>query len=137
MGIPQMAAAARTAGITAEVFPYEDFADIEVKVEAHRGFGYTIAGVGYSLGVSTLTYLQTRHQFDLVLCIAASQFGQNYAIVSSTKRSVLWRGPGPLSSAGGNLGFDVVHDVVADHLSMDLVTSVQVGVLRELQNLAR
>lgn len=142
-GVVRMAAAATQLGIQVDVFSYGDTDLIAGVVDAHRTTGYLIAGLGYSLGVSALTYAQsnyqghTGHLFDLVLCVAGSRLGQNYPInKQNTKRSVLWRGPGVLSGAGGDLGFDVVHDVVGSpHLWMDFAPEVASGVEDELSKL--
>jgi hypothetical protein len=134
LGVVKMASTARQIGIQADVFAYGDTDKIAAVVDAHRTTGYFIAGLGYSLGVSALTYAQCTRKFDLVLCVAGSKLGQNYMInKSNTARSVLWRGPGLLSGAGGNLGFDVVHDVAgAPHLWMDFAPEVVDGVKEEL-----
>lgn len=137
-GMDQMAAQAHAAGIAADVFDYEDVRGIEDAIAAKHDDGTAIAVVGYSLGVSTATYLQTSYPFDLVLCIAASSFGQNYPIDKKrTRRSVLWRGPEPLSNAGGDLNFDVVHDALLPHLLMDTDPGIQAAVLAELKQLQR
>jgi hypothetical protein len=136
-GMSQMSEQAKAAaGINADVFDYDDLKAIEAAYTKHSAAsGSKIAAVGYSLGVSTATYLQTKHPFALVLCIAASEFAQNYPISkTNTKRSVLWRSfLDPLSSAGGNLGFDTIHDVFNTHLLMDVATDIQAGVLEELK----
>jgi hypothetical protein len=142
-GVVRMAASARQLGLQADVFAYGDTDLIAGAVDAHRTAGYLIAGLGYSLGVSALTYAQSNYmghlgrKFDLVLCVAGSRLGQNYLIDhKNTVRSVLWRGPGVLSGAGGDLGFDVVHDVSgAPHLWMDFAPEVAAGVQAELGKL--
>lgn len=133
-GVVRMAKAAQQLGIQADVFAYGDTDKIAGAVDAHHTTGYLIAGLGYSLGVSALTYAQRTRKFDLVLCVAGSKLGQNYHINrSNTARSVLWRGPGVLSGAGGDLGFDVVHDVAgAPHLWMDFAPEVAEDVEEEL-----
>jgi len=138
-GVVRMAAAARQLGIQDDVFTYGSTDAIAAAVDAHRTTGYLIAGLGYSLGVSALTYAQRTRMFDLVLCVAGSKLGQNYPINhAKTTRSVLWRGPGVLSGAGGDLGFDVVHDVAgAPHLWMDFAPEVASGVESELNALLR
>ncbi len=135
-GMAQMAEQANAAaGIRTDVFDYDDLRAIEAAYAKHSSTGSKIAAVGYSLGVSTATYLQTKHPFALVLCIAASEFAQNYPInKTNTKRSVLWRSfLDPLSSAGGNLGFDTIHDVFNTHLLMDVAQDIQAGVLEEIK----
>jgi hypothetical protein len=142
-GVARMAKTTEQLGIQADVFAYGDTDKIAAAVDAHRTTGYLIAGLGYSLGVSALTYAQSSfsghvgRKFDLVLCVAGSRLGQNYPIDhAKTTRSVLWRGPGVLSGAGGDLGFDVVHDVAgAPHLWMDFAPEVATGVEAELGSL--
>jgi hypothetical protein len=136
-GVGQMADQARALGIECDVFEYGDVGEIEEKIDAKADADYTIVGLGYSLGASTLTYLQQHFRFSLVLCVAASDFGQNYKIAPTTKRSVLWRNPNePLSAAGGDLGFTVIHDLpLVPHLLMDVDPGVQAGVLAELKAL--
>ena len=138
-GVVRMAAAATQLGIQADVFAYGDTDGISAAVDARRVAGYLVAGLGYSLGVSALTYAQRLRKFDLVLCVAGSRLGQNYFInKTNTRRSVLWRGPGVLSGAGGDLGFDVVHDVAsAPHLWMDFAPEVASGVGAELSALLK
>src|ERR1700730_3798087 len=138
-GVVRMAAAATQIGIQSDVFSYGDTDKIAAAVDAHHTTGYLIAGLGYSLGVSALTEAQGFRKFDLVLCVAGSKLGQNYLINhANTARSVLWRGPGVLSGAGGDLGFDVVHDVAgALHLWMDFAPEAASGVEAELSALLR
>jgi homoserine acetyltransferase len=121
-GVGQMADQTRALGIECDVFEYGDVAKIDSALMPKLGSDHLIAGLGYSLGCSTLTYLQSEYEFDLVLCVAASDFGQNYKIAPTTKRSVLWRNPSePLSAAGGDLGFTVIHDMpLVPHLLMDM-----------------
>jgi len=136
-GVVRMSAIAEQIGIKTDVFNYDDTDKIAGCIEANRVSKYLIAGLGYSLGVSALTYAQKQRKFDLVLCIAGSELGQNYPINhENTTRSVLWRGPGILSGAGGNLGFDVVYDVANElHLAMDFAPQVVSGVENELHAL--
>lgn len=136
-GVGQMADQARALGIECDVFNYADEKEISDKLFAKKAAGRVLAGLGYSLGVSTVTYLQLYYNFSLVLCVAASDFGQNYRIAPTTKRSVLWRNPlEPLSAAGGDLGFTVIHDLpLVPHLLMDVDPGVQAGVLAELKAL--
>lgn len=135
-GVVRMANAATQLGIAADVFHYDDTDKIAEAVDAHRAAGCLIAGLGYSLGVSALTYAQRTRKFDLVLCVAGSKLGMNYHInKTNTKRSILWRGPGILSGAGGDLGFDMVHDVDAPHLWMDFASEVTSDVEAELKGL--
>ena len=90
---------ARRMGLTADCFDYDDLSGATAALAAH--VKDRIALVGYSLGCTTVTWLQHEQPIDLVLCVAASSFGQNHPIIhKNTKRSVLWRGSGALSDAG-------------------------------------
>ena len=137
-GVSAMVDQARALGIEADVFEYGNVNPIASAIVTRRFDNYTIAGLGYSLGCSTLTYLEQLFPFSLVLCVAASEFGENYRIAPTTKRSVLWRNPlEPLSAAGGDLGFTVIHDLpLVPHLLMDVDPGVQAGVSAELKALA-
>ena len=139
-GVGQMADQARALGIECDVFEYGDAQTALQGLVTKVSDGYKLAGLGYSLGVSTLTWLQKYLVFDLVLCVAASDFAgsDNYPIRATTKRSVLWRNPlEPLSAAGGDLGFTVIHDLpLVPHLLMDVDPGVQAGVVAELKALA-
>src|SRR5208283_3642837 len=55
-GMDAMAAQARSAGIAADVFDYEDVAGIEAAIAARHDEYTALTGIGYSLGGSTVTY---------------------------------------------------------------------------------
>jgi hypothetical protein len=136
-GLYEMADVARSIGLRSDVFEYDDIITIQNKVKANHGV--KLIGVGYSLGCSTVTWLQKYYPFELILCIAASTLGLNYEInKENTKRSVLWRVPDTiLSGAGSNLNFDVIHDMDQFHLLMDLSPVVQTGVLNEIKGVLK
>jgi hypothetical protein len=134
-GIPHMADQAKAFG-PVDVFNYTDVAAAERNLRPMRAFGYKIALVGYSLGNTTTTYLQTLYPVDLLLAIAESTLGQNHPINKKhTKRAVLWYGPGILSSAGTHDGFDETYYIDAMHLWMDVSPTVANGVRAELAKL--
>lgn len=136
-GMPWIASSARSNGIAADVFAYSDITAAMAAITQHWSVGDKIALIGYSLGCTTATWIQTRRPIDLVCCIAESTYGQNHPInKQNTKRSVLWHGDDPLSSAGLNDGFDVVHEMgFTLHLFADVLSSVRNGVLAELSKL--
>ena len=132
MGVVYMASQARKLDIATDTFNYGEVARAAARLDQMRAAGYKIALVGYSLGNTTTTYLQLDRDVDLLLAVAMSTLGANHPI-RRAKRSVLWRGSGVLSSAGGNLGFAVTHDVLGvPHLLMDWTPTVLKGVQAEV-----
>lgn len=127
-GMWRLAQRLRAIGIEAQNYNYEDVNAADRWVSQGRGVGYLTLLFGYSLGVTSVTDLQRFIPCDLVFCIAASQFAgeNNYQInKKNTKRSVLvYSTVDPLSSAGTNLGFDLVERYNAPHLWMDLAGPV-------------
>jgi hypothetical protein len=135
-GVYHLARVARSLGVVADVYGYTDGAEAHRAINVQRKKGHKIAGVGYSLGVSALTELQRRCPFDLVFCIAGSSLGINYPIdKDNTKRSVLWKGPGILSGAGGDLGFNEVNTTNAWHLFAPSDPPVVASFQRELHKM--
>jgi hypothetical protein len=136
-GIDRMAARARRLGYEADVYGYSDYTAAYNTIKLRQARGYLIAGLAYSLGVTTLTWLTEYVKFDLVLGIAGSNLGQNHQIESCTGRSVLWRNPKSLlSGAGTGLGFTEIIDVTSvPHLFMDFAPTIVDGVDRELWRL--
>jgi hypothetical protein len=136
-GIPYLASEARKLGLSTDVFEYTDVAAAWANIVRMRKEGYRIALVGYSLGNTTATYLQSRLPVDLLLAIAESSLGRNHPIrKENTKRAVLWYGPDMLSNAGVYDGFDYVNYVGSSHLMMDVDPRVVSGVIGELRRLA-
>jgi hypothetical protein len=136
-GIPFLESEARKLGLATDVFSYDDVATAWTNIARRRNAGYRIALVGYSLGNTTATYLQSHLPVDLLLAIAESSLGRNHPITKgNTKRAVLWYGPDTLSNAGVNDGFDNVNYVDSSHLMMDVDPRVVSGVLGELRRLA-
>jgi hypothetical protein len=136
-GIDRMAARARRMGYEADVYGYRGYTAAYNAIKLRQARGYLIAGLAYSLGVTTLTWLTEYLKFDLVLGIAGSNLGQNHRIESGTGRSVLWRNPKSLlSGAGTGLGFTEIIEVTGvPHLFMDFAPTIVDGVDRELQRL--
>ncbi len=148
MGMPMLASKARARGVTADVYGYTEVDRARVNLGKYRQRGSKLALVGYSLGCTTATYMQTSMPIDLVICIAELTLGENHPISHSTKRAVLYSGPGFLSSAGAHDGFAKVVEVdalrmpllavpVLSHVLIPFTDPVTDGVLDELAKLAK
>jgi hypothetical protein len=132
---------ARAQGVEVDIFDYTDVgkADFALQTHAKR------AVIGYSLGCTTATYLQTFMKVDLLVSIAASTLGENHLVSRlNSRRSVLYRGTDFLSSAGLHDGYDRVVDVTAgfgipvwSHLNIPTNPIVINGVLAELAKLQK
>jgi hypothetical protein len=137
-GIPYLASQARELGMEADIFEYSAVREAWKKITQKKRDGYKIALVGYSLGNTTITWLQRYLAVDLLLAISESSLGQNHPITrENTRRSVLWYGPDFLSNAGLQDGFDKVNYVNNLHLMMNVDPRVVNGVLRELRDLVQ
>jgi hypothetical protein len=135
-GIPALEREARQLGLATDVFSYTDVYPAWTNIVRKRKEGYKVALVGYSLGNTTATYLQSRLTVDLLLAISESSLGRNHPIKKqNTKRSVLWYGPDMLSNAGVHDGFDETNYIDNMHLLMDVDPRVVRGVLDELKRL--
>jgi hypothetical protein len=137
-GIPYLASQAQELGMETDIFAYSDVREAWKKITQKKKDGYKIALVGYSLGNTTITWLQRYLVVDLLLAISESSLGRNHPIKrENTRRSVLWYGPDFLSNAGLKDGFDKVNYVSDFHLWMNVDPRVVNGVLGELQDLVR
>jgi hypothetical protein len=135
-GVWRTANRLRAIGIESECFNFNQMYLAEARMTTARTAHRPAGMLAYSLGNSAALWLQTYTPFDLVFSIADSKLGQNYPINhKNTKRSVLWRGPGVLSGAGGDLGYDVVHDSDKVHLLMDFAPEVWQDALAEFSRL--
>jgi hypothetical protein len=135
-GIPYLASQARELGLETDIFGYSDLKPAWKKIAAKKKDGYKIALIGYSLGNTTITYLQKYLEVDLLLAISESSLGRNHPIKKeNTRRSVLWYGPDFLSNAGLKDGFDRIYYVDRFHLLIDVDSGVVKGVLDELKDL--
>ena len=127
---------AALAVLEADIFGYSDVRPAWKKITGKKKDGYKIALVGYSLGNTTITYLQRYLEIDLLLAISESSLGRNHPIKKEhTRRSVLWYGPDFLSNAGLKDGFDRINFVDRFHLWIDVDPGVVQGVLGELKDL--
>ena len=137
-GIPYLASQAQALGMEADIFEYSAVKEAWKKITQKKKDGYKIALVGYSLGNTTITWLQRYLAVDLLLAISESSLGRNHPITrENTRRSVLWYGPDFLSNAGLQDGFDKVNYVNNFHLMMNVDPRVVNGVLRELRDLVQ
>lgn len=141
--IDLLAENARISGIDADVYDYTDEDVAIANIDMWKRKNAKIALIGYSLGVTTATYLQTFITNDLTISIAASTLGLNHAIDSkNTKWSVLYRGTDFLSSAGGKDDYNKVVSVsswfgipIISHIGIPFNSVVTNGVLNELGKL--
>jgi hypothetical protein len=137
-GIPYLASQAQELGMETDIFAYSQVREAWKKITRKKTDGYKIALVGYSLGNTTITYLQQYLVVDLLLAISESSLGLNHPIKrENTRRSVLWYGPDLLSNAGLQDGFDKINYVNNSHLWMNVDSRVVSSVLGELQDLVR
>jgi hypothetical protein len=137
-GIPYLASQAQEFGMETEIFEYSAVKEAWKKIARKKTDGYKIALVGYSLGNTTITWLQRYLAVDLLLAISESSLGQNHQIKrENTRRSVLWYGPDFLSNAGLQDGFDKINYVRNLHLMMNVDPRVVSGVLDELRDLVQ
>ncbi len=137
-GMPYLAYQAQALGMEADIFEYSAVKEAWKKITQKKKDGYKIALVGYSLGNTTITWLQRYLAVDLLLAISESSLGNNHPITrENTRRSVLWYGPDFLSNAGLQDGFDKVNYVSNLHLMMNVDPRVVSGVLDELRDLVR
>jgi hypothetical protein len=133
-GFPGLADDARRIGYEADIFRYLDTAQGYEKAAQAVSQGRSVALLGYSLGCTTATYIQTYIPVDLLLCIAESSLGQNHPI-KLARRSVLWHGPDFLSDAGVDDRWTEKYFVPQLHLTMDTCSAVRAGVQSELEHL--
>jgi hypothetical protein len=137
-GIPYLASQAQELGMETDIFEYSAVKEAWKRITRKKKDGYKIALVGYSLGNTTITWLQRYLAVDLLLAISESPLGLNHPITrENTRRSVLWYGPDFLSNAGLKDGFDKVNYVVNLHLMMNVDPRVVNGVLSELRDLVQ
>jgi hypothetical protein len=135
-GMPYLASQAQELGMETDIYEYTQVKEAWAKIKEKKKDGYKIALVGFSLGNTTITWLQHYLEVDLLLSIAESSLGNNHPINrSNTKRSVLWYGPDFLSNAGLQDGFDETNYVNNLHLAMNIDPRVVSGVLGELRDL--
>jgi hypothetical protein len=137
-GIPYLASQAQELGMETEIFEYSAVKEAWKRITQKKKDGYKIALVGYSLGNTTITWLQKYLVVDLLLAVAESSLGQNHPIKrENTRRSVLWYGPDFLSNAGLKDGFDKVNYVADPHLLINVDPRVVSDVVSELRNLVK
>lgn len=137
-GMGPLRDAVAAVGTETDLLPWQDYREADAKITTKLAAGYKVALVGYSLGASTVTYLQTIvHPIALVVAIAESRLAQNYRIIDGvrmTARSILFTGPDFLSSADSG-GFTEVIKLDDLHLFMDTDPRVKEVVIVEVKKL--
>lgn len=143
-GIDRIARKARQLGYEVDVWNYGDFVAAYERLWWAQREGCPVAGLGYSNGCTTLCWLSggdaswghTPIHFELLMCVAMSEYGYEHEVGEGVKRSVVWKGSGAMSRAGK--GFTETHVVRGvPHLLMQFDRRVVTGVLRELTKLRR
>jgi hypothetical protein len=126
----------RAIGIEAECFRFNQTELADARLTTARTAHRPVGMLAYSLGNTAALWLQQYTTCNLLFSIADSKLGRNTPVNHMhTKRSVLWRGPGVLSGAGGDLGYDVVHDSNKPHLLMDFAPEVWQNAMAEFSKL--
>lgn len=145
-GIPYMSGQLnKQLGIIADTYQYQNVHDALMNIQHYRSLGYKIMLVGYSLGCSTITWIQQYYKVDTLIAIAESTLALNYKIVpANTKRAILYYGTDFLSRAGqDDPGYvqkiPVDHNLIPilQHLSIDVTGLVIQGVLAECAKLQK
>ncbi len=139
MGVYATAHRLRAAGVVADTFGYRSGVDPALaRIDAFAKLGFLILLSGYSLGVSTITFLQSsaagarRRRVDLLLAVAGSRMGQNYPIDPAwTRRAVLYTGDGILSSWESPTFTHIVHVSGVPHIFFDFHPDVVAGIMYE------
>lgn len=136
IGVWRTANRLRRLGIEAECFNYNQTTLASTRMTTARTAHRPVGMLAYSLGNTAALALQQQAPCDLLFSIADSQLGSNAPINHTlTKRSILWRGPGILSRAGGNLGYDVVRDSNKPHMLMDFAPEIWQDAVAEFSKL--
>lgn len=142
LGVYATARRMRAAGIVADSFGYTQVNPAVARIDQFANLGFFILLLGYSLGVSSITYLQSpgagtlRRQVDLLLAIAGSKLGANYPIDHKwCKRAVLFTGEGMLSSWESPTFDEIVRTSRTPHLLMDFNPEIVAGCAHEWTNL--
>ncbi len=140
LGIPIMSDKIEAAtNAECDVYKYTEWSPQALtKIRTKRKQGYKIVLIGYSLGCTSATEIQTTEEVDLLCCIAESSLAgpNNHAInKKNCKRSVLYAGPDFLSNAGTTSGFDLVVQRPELHLLMDFDSDITNSIIEEIKKL--
>jgi hypothetical protein len=142
LGVFWTARRLRGVGVIADVFGYDSYDKALPRIDYFREQNFLIMLLGYSLGVSSATFIQSpnagarRRHVDLLLAIAGSRLGLNYPIDHSwTKRAVLYTGTGVLSSWESPTFNHIVRVDGVPHLLLDFHPDVVAGVMYEVKQL--
>lgn len=142
LGVSATAKRLRGIGVAADVFGYTQIEPARARIDYFANLNFLILLLGYSLGVSACTYLQSaaaatqRRHVDLLLAVAGSTLGMNYPIDHVwTKRAVLYTGDGMLSSWESPTFDHIVHVGGVPHLWLDFHPDVVAGTMFEAKQL--
>lgn len=141
LGVTFTARRLRNAGIVADVFGYTQIDEAISRIDYFTGLDFLIMLLGYSLGVSSITYIQSptalsrQRHVELLLAIAGSKLGQNYPIDTWTRRSVLYTGTGVLSDWESPTFTHTVRVDGVPHLLLDFHPDVIAGIMHEAKQL--
>jgi hypothetical protein len=143
LGVYFTARRLRSVGAVADIFSYNaDLSQVLARLDSFAQQNFLIMLLGYSLGVSAITYLQApnagaqRRHVDLLLAVAGSRLGLNYPIDPAwTKRAVLYTGTGLLSSWESPTFNHIVRVDGVPHLLFDLHPDVVAGTMHEVSQL--
>jgi hypothetical protein len=142
MGMVYLAAKIRGIGAETQLFSYKDFDRARSWIEFKQHHDYKIAGIGFSLGNTSLTYLLASGTYvEAALCIAMSLYaGPNNRQISSghAPRRCLWFNPAKdeqMSAGGQQLVWEQKTEVHTPHLFMPMHPTVVNGVLAEIRKL--
>lgn len=143
-GIPLLAGKLQKQGATTIVYGYTEIDSALTNIAKYRKLEYKIVLVGYSLGWSTTSYIQTKVPVDLAIGIAASTLGENYQINhKNTAHSMLYAGFDFLSSGAMHDGIDEVIRVksilppIVEHLSLPFSEQVTSGIINKITELMK
>jgi hypothetical protein len=142
LGVYFTARRLRSIGVVADTFSYGNVDPALARIDHFAQLNFLIVLLGYSLGVSTATFLQApdavqrRRHVDLLIAVAGSRLGQNYPIDSGwTRRAVLFTGSGMLSSWESPTFSRIVHVNGVPHLLFDFHPDVVAGTMYEVKQL--
>jgi hypothetical protein len=132
----------RNAGVVADTFSYGNIDQALARIDYFAQRDFLTILFGYSLGVSTATFLQSpaaaarRRHVDLLLAVAGSRLGENYPIDPVwTKRAVLYLGNGLLSSWESPTFNHIVRVGGVPHILLDFHPDVVAGTMYEVSQL--
>ena len=144
-GMSVMAHEASSHGILAGTYQYTQLPLVNAAFKLHQAKKHLLAAVCYSLGCETGCLIST--PLDLLICLDPSRDGYQYRVPARVKRSILFHNnnwlshltgigaAGEATDPGGDLGFQIKHEIDENHLLVDLDPSIHQAVLSELLKL--